>query len=441
MLTIGSRPKAPARPGWRTACRPEAQRWAGAGCLAAVLLAAGAAPGSRAESPAEPWPRWRGAAGAGQGGDVRFPVSWTDADWAWTAELPGTGNASPVVWRGRIYVASADAAAGVRTVTCHALADGSLLWKRDFPGPFDRHHAQNSAASGSAAVDERGIYWMWGTREQASIEALDHEGRPRWHVDLGPFVAQHGFAATPAVCRDVVIVSCDQDGSSRILGLDAATGRERWHLERTAAKEGYATPLVLGAEGAAPAVVLLTSMAAGVTAIDGLTGRVLWEHKCLPKRTVSSPLLAGGLVIGTSGDGGGDNTLVAVRPPASGGAAEVAYTLDRSIAPYVPTPLCVGELVYLWGDRGVVTCVRAATGATVWRGRAGGSYYASPIAVGDTVRNVSVDGEAVAIRAGEAFEVLGRTDLGEPCRATPAVVGGRMVFRTAGRLLALDAVP
>jgi hypothetical protein len=54
---------------------------------------------------------------------------------------------------------------------------------------------------------------------------------------------------------------------------------------------------------------------------------------------------------------------------------------------------------------------------------------------------VSVDGEAVAIRAGEAFEVLGRTDLGEPCRATPAVVGGRMVFRSAGRLLALDAVP
>lgn len=408
-------------------------------CLAALLVAAGVAAAGVAESPAEPWPRWRGVAGAGQGGEARFPVTWTDADWAWTAELPGTGNASPVVWEGRIYTASADAAAGLRTVTCHALADGRLLWKRDFPGPFDRHHAQNSSASGSVAADERGVYWMWGTQAGSSIEALDHEGRPRWQVELGPFSAQHGFAATPAVCRDLVIVPDDQDGSSRVLGLDTATGRERWQLEREVSRAGYATPLVLDPEGEGPPVVLLTSMGHGVTAIDGLTGKVLWERRCLPKRTVSSPVLAGDLVIGTSGDGGGDNTLVAVRPPPAGGEPEVAYTLDRSIAPYVPTPLVVAGLAYLWGDRGVVTCVRAATGQTVWRGRVGGSYYASPIAVGDTVRNVSVDGEAVAIRAGEAFELLGRTDLGEPCRATPAVVGSRMVFRTAGRLMALDA--
>ncbi len=86
-----------------------------------------------------------------------------------------------------------------------------------------------------------------------------------------------------------------------------------------------------------------------------------------------------------------------------------------------------------------MTCIRAATGETVWRGRVGGSYYASPIVVGGTVRNVSVDGEAVTIKAGEAFEVLGRVDLGEPCRSTPAVVGTRMVFRTVGRLMAIDA--
>jgi len=59
--------------------------------------------------------------------------------------------------------------------------------------------------------------------------------------------------------------------------------------------------------------------------------------------------------------------------------------------------------------------------------------------VGDTVRNVSADGEVVTIQAGDSFEVLGRAPLGETCRATPAVIGQRMVFRTAGRLLALDA--
>ena len=401
--------------------------------LIVVLLAAAAAA-------AEPWPRWRGPDGAGQGGEARFPVEWTDSDWAWTAALPGAGNASPVVWDGRIYTASADEAAGRRFVTAHALADGKLLWTRDLPGPIERHHVQNSSASGSVAVDARGVYWMWGTQDGVRVEAFSHEGQPRWHADLGRYEGEHGFGATPAVCRDLLIVPDDQDGTSAIVALDAATGRERWRLPRESAKAGYSTPLVLDAVGAEPPLVMITSMAHGVTAIDGLSGRVLWERECFPKRTVSSPILAGPLVIGTSGDGGGDNLLAAVRPPAGAGAEpEIAYTLDRSIAPYVPTPLCVGELIYLWGDRGVVTCVRAATGETVWRGRVGGTYSASPIAVGDTVRNVSADGEVVTIQAGDSFEVLGRAPLGETCRATPAVIGQRMVFRTAGRLLALDA--
>jgi hypothetical protein len=57
------------------------------------------------------------------------------------------------------------------------------------------------------------------------------------------------------------------------------------------------------------------------------------------------------------------------------------------------------------------------------------------------VVNVSQDGEVVSIADGGAFEVLGRASLGEPCRASPAVVGGRMVVRGDRRLYALDARP
>jgi outer membrane protein assembly factor BamB len=143
---------------------------------------------------------------------------------------------------------------------------------------------------------------------------------------------------------------------------------------------------------------------------------------------------------------------VAVRPAAIAAAEptaadanqkapepELTYQLDRSVAPYVPTPLCSGERLYLWGDRGVVTCVKAADGTVLWRGRVGGIFSASPIVVGGTVINVSAEGEVVVIADGDAFEVLGRTPLGEACRATPAVASGRMFFRSVGRLHALDA--
>jgi len=405
------------------------------------------------------WPRWRGEAGAGAGGSQRFPHQWTDRDWAWTVALPGQGHASPVVWRQQIYTASADESAAKRFVSCHATADGRLLWQREIPGTIDPHHVQNSSASGSVTVDEAGLYWLWATQEQLRAEAFSHDGEPLWHIDLGPYPSQHGFGASATVWRDRLIIPIEHDGPSAVVALDTKTGRELWRLPRETAKTAYSTPLVieplviepLGSTHGGGAIVVLASMAHGLTGVDPATGRVLWERKCFPKRTVSSPVMAGSNVVCTCGEGGGDNTLVAVRLPtepsadgANGGAGrtvepEIVYQLDRSVAPYVPTPVCSGERLYLWGDRGVVSCVNAADGAVLWRGRVGGVFSASPIVVGGTVINVSADGEVVVIADGEAFEVLGRTSLGEPCRATPAVAGSRIFFRSVGRLFALNA--
>ena len=401
------------------------------------------------------WPRWRGSAGAGAGGSQRFPHQWTNQDWAWTASLPGQGHASPVVWRQRIYTASADEATSKRFVSCHATADGRLLWQREIPGPIEPHHVQNSSASGSVTVDETGVYWLWATKEQLRCEAFSHDGGPLWHADLGPYASEHGFGSSAAVWRDRLIIPIEHDGPSAIVALDTKTGREQWRLPRETGRTAYSTPLVIESSdspSSGDALVVLASMAHGLTGIDPTTGRVIWERKCFPKRTVSSPVMAGPLVLCTCGEGGGDNTLVAVRPPASAAAERnepdatgkppepaIAYQLDRSVAPYVPTPVCSGERLYLWGDRGVVTCVNAADGTVLWRGRVGGIFSASPIVVGGTVINVSAEGEVVVIADGDAFEVLGRTPLGESCRATPAVAGGRMFFRSVGRLHAIDA--
>jgi len=405
------------------------------------LLILTAAVAALAAAPAE-WPRWRGHQGNGQGGDVSLPRDWAAVEWAWRAALPGSGHGSPVVSHGGIYTASADEAAGKRFLTCHDAATGALRWQREFAGPIEPHHAQNSSASSTVAANEDGVVWLWATKDNLRVESLSHAGEPRWHADLGPYACEHGFGASPTVWRDLVIVPVDQDGPSAIVALDAKTGRERWRVARESGRTAYSTPLVIDS-GDQPQLVV-ASNAHGLTSLDPATGRVFWETHCFPRRTVSSPILAGGHVICTCGEGGGDNLLVAVKPPAAPpaeGAGRLApepvYTLDRSVAPYVPTPVCSGERLYLWGDRGVVTCVDAATGAIRWRGRVGGNFSASPIVAGGAVINVSAEGEVVALADGDAFEVLGRTPLGETCRATPAAAGGRIYFRTASRLFAL----
>ena len=71
----------------------------------------------------------------------------------------------------------------------------------------------------------------------------------------------------------------------------------------------------------------------------------------------------------------------------------------------VPTPLVKDGRLFLWCDDGVVSCLRVATGETVWRERVDGAYYASPVWVDGHLYNVSKKGEVVV--AGRRGQVRG----------------------------------
>jgi outer membrane protein assembly factor BamB len=417
-------------------------------CVGLGIAAAAVGRAAPGEGPAN-WPRLRGPDAAGHGLGVRLPAEWPETAWAWTAPLPGTGNASPVIWQGQIYVVSAVPEDGSKRLTCLSAADGRVRWERSYPGSLDRLHKQNSLATSTPVANESGVYWLRHADGLVHAEAVGHDGRPLWSREVGPFAGEHGFGASPALWRDLLVVPSDTDGESFVVGLATADGSKRWRIPRETTRTAYSTPLVLEGPGDA-AVVVLASMSHGLTGLDPRDGRMLWERKCFPKRTVSSPVLVGlgadRLVLGSCGEGGGDNTLVALRLPPLGAAPaatgplepEIAWQVDRSASPYVPTALAAACGIVLWGDRGVVTCVDPASGAERWKGRVGGNYSASPIRLAGTILNVSSDGEIVTLADGEAFEVLGRTPLGEPSRATPAVAGSRVVFRGERSLWAID---
>ena len=130
--------------------------------------------------------------------------------------------------------------------------------------------------------------------------------------------------------------------------------------------------------------------------------------------------------------------LLLSKPPATkDDTSEIIYEVPRSTAPYVPTPLFSQGRLYLWGDKGVVTCLHATRGEIIWKERVGGNFSSSPILIGDQILNISSDGEMVALVDDEEFRILGRRDIGEECRATPAVAEGFMVIRTKSKLFCL----
>jgi outer membrane protein assembly factor BamB len=128
--------------------------------------------------------------------------------------------------------------------------------------------------------------------------------------------------------------------------------------------------------------------------------------------------------------------LVAVRHGAGKTPPSEAYRITENV-PYVPTPVVAGDLLFLWNDRGTVSCHELATGKQLWRQRVGGNFNSSPIHVGGRIYCSSLEGEVVVLAADRNYRLLARNSLGEPTSATPAVANGRMYLRSESSLFCI----
>jgi outer membrane protein assembly factor BamB len=86
-------------------------------------------------------------------------------------------------------------------------------------------------------------------------------------------------------------------------------------------------------------------------------------------------------------------------------------------------------------DTGIVMCLNAATGEMIWQKRLRGRFSASPLLVADKLLLVSEEGVTHVLQTGDRLEVLAENELRETILATPAVVGGRIYFRSTTGLL------
>lgn len=316
------------------------------------------------------------------------------------------------------------------------------MWRKDYASKPHHLHARSSYASCTPFVDAEQMYVAWSDPDHTWLKAFSHDGKENWSVDFGPWVSQHGFGSSPIVHDDLVILSCSQEPSKQpntpdpkdsfVVAVDRKTGAVRWKTPRKTDTTSYSVPCVHRRTDGRDEIVGC-STAEGIFALDPKTGAENWSVKVFDKRTVSSPFVAGGLVFGTTGSGGGGSYVVALStkgPPA------VAYEI-RKEAPYVPTPVARGELLFLWSDKGIVTCVTLADGQPVWQKRVTGNFSGSPIRVHDKVFCISDDGEVIVVAAEKEFKELGRVSLGEPSRSTPSVSGGRLYLRTYSHLFSV----
>jgi outer membrane protein assembly factor BamB len=397
-----------------------------------------------ATAAAQEWTRFRGPNGTGESETNTIPASWTDSDLNWRIELPGIGHSSPVLWGEKMFLLSAEPKEATRYVLCINAKDGKVLWRKDYPGVPHHLHLNSSFASVTPACDAERVYVAWSDPDHTRLMALDHDGKEVWTINLGPWISQHGFGCSPMLYQDLVVLNCSQEDSKRpgdpkptasfIVAVEQSTGKIRWRTDRKMDSASYSVPTLRKNE-AGQDELLCNSQGEGLFALDPKTGKENWAAPVLSMRSISCPLYVAGLVFGSTGSGGGGHYLVSVKP---GKQPEEAYRVKK-YAPYVSSPVCRGNLMFLFEDQqGHASCIDAATGEQHWfKARLGATFYGSPVRAGDKIFAVDTAGTVVCVAADKEFKELGRTELNELSRSTPAIANGRLYIRTVSHLLSV----
>jgi len=385
---------------------------------------------------AQDWPGFRGPNGQGHSAALNVPLEWSESrNVAWKAVVGGRGWSSPVVADGRVWITTA--VTGNRTslrVLAYAVETGRLAVDVEVfnVGDTTLLKDKNSHASPTPIVQGGRVYAHFGTLGTA---ALTTSGDILWRTQL-PYQPEYGNGGSPLLYGDLLIVNCDGSDQAYVVALDTRTGAVRWKTpRRTPSGSAYTTPLLVRVNSRDEVISVGANSA---TAYDPITGTEIWRVNHYGSSTVPSPVYGHGLVYLASGFQ--TVTLLAVRADGTGDvtATHVAWRMGRS-APLTPSPLLVGDELYIVTDAGIATCLDAATGRRHWQQRLKGEYSASPVYADGRIYFLSEDGVTTVVTPGTQFRTLATNALDGTTLASLAVSNGSLFIRTASHLYRIAA--
>lgn len=372
------------------------------------------------------WTQFRGPHGNGISDETTLAAKLGETNVAWKRALPGRGLSSPLIIGERVFVTCSSGPKQDRLhVICLSAADGKKMWERQFWATGRTLcHPKSSVAAPTPASDGRRIYAVFSSND---LVCLDLEGNLIWLRGLTrdyPKAGNNlGLSSSLVVVGDVVVAMSENESDSFTAGLDAATGVNRWKMNRPK-EANWTSPIVIPAAGGGNLVVLQSDK--GVTAIDPATGKIAWE--ALSKAdTIPSPTLVGD-VIYVPGDG-----ITALKLNATNSPTQMWKV--SQLATGTASPLALGDRLFIVNRASVLTCADAADGKRLWQLRLQGPFSATPVAAGNTLFCVSEKGVLQAVDTTKPEgEIVSTLELKETILATPAIADGALYLRSDATL-------
>ena len=384
-------------------------------------------------------PDWTGWRGANRDGVLKWlpsqlPETVTPV---WTARLPSLGHGGVAVAEGVCVVGSRDLADTEDLFEGFDAETGERLWRQSYPAPGTLDYGNSPRAT---PLIHAGMVYVQGAL--GHLSALDlATGDVLWERDLASDYdtpqLEWGIAGTPLLVQDTLVV---QPGGHKacLVGLDPATGEERW--KSPSGKPSHSS-FVQWRRGERDLVVGFDAKNLG--AWDILTGEKVWSIS--PEFTgdfnVPTPVIVGDRIfVATENNGARLYEFNAEGTPSS----PSENTRVEDFAPDSHTPVAIGNRIY--GVHHGLHCFEATPGPrlkSLWEHSDPRlNEYASIVGVGQRLLVLTQACELILWEdTGESVRELGRLDLKFDSTETlsaPAFVGTRCYVRIGKELLCIE---
>lgn len=437
------------------------------------------------------WPRFRGPNGTGVAADDQAPpVKWSDTENVkWKVPLPGPGSSGPIVSGDKVFI-TYWSGYGVDPenpgqmedlkmhLRCLDRATGDTLWDRSVAAKLPEQEyggmfAQHGYASHTPVTDGERVYAFFG---KTGVLAFDFKGKELWRADVGSDLNERGWgsASSPVLSEAGLVVLASIENHA-LVTLDKETGKELWKQEAEGFGSTWGTPVIVG-EGESQDVVV--GVPNEIWALNARTGKLRWYSQGIKGNSMTSSVVPVGSEIFAAGDRGGGT--IAVKTGGKGDVSESHILWSGRDGGNITSPLVHNDRLYFIKS-GIVNCRNAKTGEEVYaerlpggavggrgrgavgegpQGRPGGNYgpgqrgggggraggrrggggggfgnmdYASPVAAGDYLFQVTRSGKTIVVKLGDTFELVAQNEFaGDSSNfsGTPAISGGQLFIRS-----------
>jgi len=401
------------------------------------------------------WPRFLGPDAKASINNNDIPLTWSSSEnLAWSIDLPGAGNSSPVVFGNDLFITCYSGygldrrtPGNPEKLVRHLLRinakTGKIIWNRIVPTAesedvYSGYITEHGYASNTPVTDGKHVFVNHG---KSGVYAYDLAGNERWNKSIGSqsSTKRWGSAASPILYKNMVIVNASEE-SNALYAFDKITGNEVWKSEASKLYLAYGTPRIIRLPDGRDE--LLLAVPTEVWGMNPDTGKLRWLCESPFGGNISPSVVYGDGVCFAYG-GFPKKGSIAVKV---GGQRDVTETRlwvsDRT--PYVSTPVYHDGKLYWVTRDGFAECQDAKTGDTIYKARlesevSAPRFYASPILINNHIVMTSRNAGTFVYKTGDTFIQTSQNLLDDDSEfnGTPAITKNMIYLRSNKKLYAI----